>query len=90
MLAGEKPAVCDWPGCTFACADFSNLARHQLTHTPHIRPYQCTYPGCGYSAAQNSTLKDHTKRHKREFLCVSEGCSYAGCATPGPALLAEG
>ena len=86
MLAGEKPAVCDWSGCTFACADFSNLRRHQRTHMPHLR---CQYPGCG---AQNSTLKDHTKRHnhKREFVCVSEGCSFAGCATPGPALLAEG
>ena len=28
---GERPAKCDFPGCSFAARDYSNLKRHMLT-----------------------------------------------------------
>ena len=28
---GERPAKCDYPGCSFAARDYSNLKRHMLT-----------------------------------------------------------
>ena len=40
------------------CGDFSNLARHKLTHTDD-RPFDCHL--CDYSASQYGTLRSHSK-----------------------------
>ena len=44
------------------CGDFSNLARHKLTHTDD-RPFDCHL--CDYSASQYGTLRGHGKRADR-------------------------
>ena len=69
--AGERPSVCDFPGCGFSCADQSNMARHRQTHLTS-RGYKCTFAGCGYAAKQQCTLKSHVLRKVRTRL-LDEG-----------------
>lgn len=44
-VAGEKPYVCDYPGCPRAFTQSGHLKTHQRLHTGE-RPFRCSAPGC--------------------------------------------
>lgn len=52
---GEKPYVCDYPGCGKAFTQSGQLKTHQRLHTGE-KPFICTVPGC------NSRFT-HANRH---------------------------
>jgi uncharacterized Zn-finger protein len=44
-LSGEKPYICDYPGCTKGFAQSGQLKTHQRLHAGE-KPFCCTAPGC--------------------------------------------
>ncbi|XP_053213516.1 zinc finger protein 236-like [Panonychus citri] len=72
---GEKPRVCDWPGCDYRCITKSKLTRHQRKHTGE-RNYPCDWPGCGKAFSTSRHQKEHKRTHTGEkpFKCDYPGC----------------
>ncbi|XP_036141875.1 regulatory protein MIG1-like isoform X2 [Monomorium pharaonis] len=52
---GERPYLCDYPGCTKAFTQSGQLKTHQRLHTGE-KPFLCTEPGC-------ETRFTHANRH---------------------------
>lgn len=57
---GEKPYVCDFPGCDARFTQLSNLRQHERYHTGE-RPYHCDI--CDLSFQQMANLQQHKRRH---------------------------
>lgn len=74
---GERPYVCDWPGCETAFAAKTNLEEHKKIHLD-LKPFTCSHPGCVRRYSQKSSLKNHMLIHQDEkpFACDWPGCSY--------------
>ena len=61
---GEKPYVCDWPGCDYAAAQRGHLTAHRRRHTGE-RPFRCPHEGCDFAASRSWHLTRHLKaKHK--------------------------
>ena len=60
--SGNKPFLCDFPGCNKRFDKPSRLAAHKRIHTGE-RPYKCTYPGCHHSYTTAAGLHQHQRRH---------------------------
>jgi insecticidal toxin complex protein TccC len=56
---GEKPYVCDWPGCEWRFAVKGNLDDHKRVHAGE-KFFVCDWPGCTRSYTQNSHLRFET------------------------------
>lgn len=46
ILAGERPYICDYPGCNRGFTQSGQLKTHQRLHTGE-RPFICSVPNCG-------------------------------------------
>lgn len=57
----EKRYACPHPGCSFRCADASNLSKHKKTHQGPR--YGCLHAGCTFQPANRW---DNAKRHFKE------------------------
>lgn len=64
---GERPYVCDFPGCEKAFADRSNLRSHTMIHKTKGKRYLC--PMCDRAFAQKRYLHKH----------MAEVCKVPGC-----------
>ena len=60
---GERPYVCQHPGCKKAFSNSSDRAKHQRTHLDS-KPYACPSPGCGKKYTDPSSLRKHSKHHQ--------------------------
>ncbi len=65
---GEKPYVCDWPGCEWRFAVKGNLDDHKRVHAGE-KFFVCDWPGCTRSYTQNSHLRFETflSTHYKSF-----------------------
>jgi uncharacterized Zn-finger protein len=81
---GEKQFACTKPGCTYRCADSSNLNAHAWTHYSGKRPFECSRANCNASFANSSSRRLHNFTHSdaRPFKCSWDGCAYT-CITKG-------
>lgn len=66
---GEKPNVCEHPGCGKKYSRKENLKTHQRVHTGE-RPYKCTYKDC------ENTFSSISERHKHQNCVHSELNTY--------------
>jgi hypothetical protein len=62
---GERPYVCDVPGCGRTFYNLSNLKGHQMLHN-NIRPFACGIEGCDAKFVYPSLLKAHNARNHTE------------------------
>ena len=72
---GEKPFVCDRPGCEAAFTESGDLAKHKRTHTGE-KPFACDHPGCEAAFSISGNLVTHKRTHTGEkpFPCDHPGC----------------
>lgn len=70
---GEKPYICDFPGCSQSFKALGHLNDHFKRHY-NIKPYKCKI--CFASFARSSTLKIHIHTHTGE---KPHKCQYDGC-----------
>ena len=75
---GERPFLCDWPGCDYTCKTSGGLVSHKRTHTGE-KPYKCDWPGCDHECNQLSAMKTHKRTHTGEkpYKCDVPGCDFA-------------
>lgn len=59
-LAGEKPYICTWEGCTWRFARSDELTRHYRKHTGD-KPFKCNI--CDRAFSRSDHLSLHMKRH---------------------------
>ncbi|CAJ0838641.1 10711_t:CDS:2 [Entrophospora sp. SA101] len=59
---GEKNFKCEYPGCTKAFCQKSNLQVH-TKHHPGMKDFKCKYPGCAKAFYQKGNLQVHTRHH---------------------------
>ena len=73
---GERPFVCEHPGCGASFVWLNSLRYHRLSHIRE-RPYLCTYPKCRACFSRKSVLKTHLLTHSKEkpYVCCHPGCS---------------
>jgi len=73
---GQKPHVCQQPGCGKSFLRPAHLLIHNRIHTGE-KPFVCEHEGCGKRWNQKSALKQHMRSHTGEkpFVCNSEGCT---------------
>ncbi|VDN16862.1 unnamed protein product [Dibothriocephalus latus] len=78
---GERPFVCDFPGCWQAFARQSNLITHRLVHLDREmrRKFICPVGGCGRNFLKKTNLEDHLNLHlgRRPYKCEHPGCAKA-------------
>ncbi|EDO41759.1 predicted protein [Nematostella vectensis] len=73
---GERPFVCESPGCDKAFYRAFHLKRHQLSHSHDAKKLVCSFPGCGVAFSLKQNLTRHERRsHDQPFKCDVEGCS---------------
>jgi uncharacterized Zn-finger protein len=73
---GQKPHVCQQPGCGKSFLRPAHLLIHNRIHTGE-KPFVCEHEGCGKRWNQKSALKQHMRSHTGEkpFVCTYDGCS---------------
>ncbi|PRD29523.1 UNVERIFIED_CONTAM: ci, partial [Trichonephila clavipes] len=65
---GEKPYLCEFPGCTKAFSNASDRAKHQNRTHSDAKPYVCRAEGCTKRYTDPSSLRKHVKTvHGAEF-----------------------
>ncbi|GIZ03519.1 transcriptional activator GLI3 [Caerostris extrusa] len=65
---GEKPYLCEFPGCTKAFSNASDRAKHQNRTHSNAKPYVCRAEGCTKRYTDPSSLRKHVKTvHGAEF-----------------------
>lgn len=74
--SGEKPFVCNFPGCNKQYSRSGRLKIHQRTHTGE-KPYICSFKGCSKKFTEKGNLKTHMRIHSGEkpYYCDFEGCN---------------
>lgn len=60
---GERPFVCDKPGCGKRFSRPDSLTTHIKTHS-NVRPFICVSKGCGKAYYHSRSLKKHEKTHE--------------------------
>jgi hypothetical protein len=60
---GERPFVCDKPGCGKRFSRPDSLTTHIKTHS-NVRPFICVAKGCGKAYYHSRSLKKHEKTHE--------------------------
>lgn len=55
---GERPYLCQVPGCNKRFTEYSSLYKHHVVHT-HNKPYTCNI--CNKTYRQTSTLANHKR-----------------------------
>ena len=71
VTSGERPYLCQVPGCNKRFTEYSSLYKHHVVHT-HNKPYTCDI--CSKTYRQTSTLANH-KRTAHGELTVVENMS---------------
>ncbi|KAJ2802015.1 hypothetical protein H4R20_003443 [Coemansia guatemalensis] len=74
---GERPFVCQFPGCGKSYMRDTHLAVHARKHSEsQARRYSCTVPGCTRGFSTNQHLKRHMAVHSSEkpYACTFDGC----------------
>ena len=71
VTSGERPYMCQVPGCNKRFTEYSSLYKHHVVHT-HNKPYTCNI--CDKTYRQTSTLANH-KRSAHGELTVVENMS---------------
>ncbi|XP_013780535.1 transcriptional activator cubitus interruptus-like, partial [Limulus polyphemus] len=91
---GEKPYMCEFPGCTKTFSNASDRAKHQNRTHSNKKPYACNALGCTKRYTDPSSLRKHfktihglefcaNKKHKGNQKRGSEGVGYNYKAAPG-------
>jgi len=72
---GQRPHVCNFPGCNKSFLRPAHLLIHNRIHTGE-KPFMCEYEGCGKRWNQKSALKQHMRSHTGEkpFGCTFDNC----------------
>lgn len=65
---GEKPFICEHPGCDRRFANSSDRKKHSHVHTSD-KPYNCRVPGCEKMYTHPSSLRKHIKVISTFFDC---------------------
>lgn len=74
---GERPYICDHPGCTKRYSRRDHLTRHVQSHCDKPKKYQCKRDGCDKSFGTRQKLERHEAVHNREKPFVCEHCGEA-------------
>ena len=70
LFIGERPYVCEVPGCLKRFTEYSSLYKHNIVHTQQ-KPYTCAL--CHKTYRQTSTLAMHKRTvHGTEDLTETE------------------
>lgn len=79
---GEKPFLCEYPGCGKAYVQKSGLDGHKRVHTGE-RPYKCDWPGCDFACSDGSAFGRHRHLHtgQKNYVCDYAGCGMAFAAS---------
>ncbi|OQV12763.1 Zinc finger protein ZIC 1 [Hypsibius exemplaris] len=72
---GEKPFICNVPGCGKLFARSENLKIHKRTHTGE-KPFKCEHMNCDRRFANSSDRKKHMHVHTSDkpYCCKHHGC----------------
>ena len=89
VVSGEKPFLCEFPGCDRRFANSSDRKKHSHVHTTD-KPYLCKVRGCEKSYTHPSSLRKHMKVHgnisplPEELYESDEHIMESGSSSPSP------
>jgi hypothetical protein len=67
VIIGDKPYVCQVPGCEAAYSQSHNLTLHvKAAHQPRTLNYPCSVPGCAKAYASKNSLLAHSRAKHTE------------------------